>query len=431
MTHEKPHRRGRSALERGFTLVELMVAMAAGIAVAGAAYMLSKGSLDAFNQETRISTAQFSATLGMNRLIADISRAGYQMSPNIQADTAKQCGTAATINSVAYARLQAIHFYKDGDADRPSHAIYPVPNSAALPDNAGFPLPDVLRIAGNFATTEQFEFRTIQGKVITLSMNRGSTQRFLREMDLGGPTWGQVFPPNGWVRLVDGTGRELYMQLDNTGGTACTTATCTLTLVNTPDSSELCGPGGSRGLINPISIVDYWIGNVTAPATFTSFKITGAAVADVAPNAKAGGDADRTELIRTEYTIKSDVDDTLIPINSEIVAEYAVGLSFGLTYRNVPPVPPLSSMRVKDPATGLPDPWPGTKPLTQRWASVTAQLSTRARVPDRLEASPNPMGRYAVCPVATGCFAKNDARFARVRTLTREVNLPNLAGVTW
>lgn len=406
---------------RGFTLVEIMVAMTAGIAVAGAAYLLSKGSLEAFNTETRISAAQFSATLGMNRLVSDVSRAGYQMSPNIALDVGKQCGTSGVLTGPAYSRFLAVQVIKAGEAGYP--AAYPLGAAAAFPENASFKAPDVLRIAGNFQTTEQFEFRTIQGTTVTLAMNRGATQRFLREMDMGGPTWTDVFPPDSWVRIVDGTGREQFVQLDGTGGNACNFTTCTLTLVGAPFDSGFCGPGTSRGLINPISIVDYWVGNITgvAPATI---GLKGVAPADLAPRARVGGDANRTEFLRTENALAPN--GVLTPQRTEVVAEYAVGFSVGATWRATnPPAPTLASI-----APGVA--WPLPRPNAEKYVSMTVRLQTRARVPDRDAPSTNPMGRYAVCsPTCPEVAAAPNTIYARVRTLTREVSLPNLAGVTW
>jgi hypothetical protein len=95
----------------------------------------------------------------------------------------------------------------------------------------------------------------------------------------------------------------------------------------------------------------------------------------------------------------------------------------------VPPAPTLGTA----PAGAA---WPaglgGVPPLAERYAGLTVQLTTRTRVPDREAPAANPTGRFAVCDGA-GCAAPAppQLRFARVRTLTREVNLPNLAGVTF
>src|SRR3954469_23790645 len=62
---------------RGFTLVELMVAMSAGVLVSLAALLLAKNASRFFQHEARISAAQLAVTLGMNRLTADLQRASF------------------------------------------------------------------------------------------------------------------------------------------------------------------------------------------------------------------------------------------------------------------------------------------------------------------------------------------------------------------
>jgi hypothetical protein len=123
-----------------------------------------------------------------------------------------------------------------------------------------------------------------------------------------------------------------------------------------------------------------------------------------------------------------------MPNTLELVAEYAVDLKFALTVvtgfgaTNVDPVLtefPFSDARnytyagVVTPASP-----PDTAP--HRIRSVRARLAVRSREGDRLEPlPPTPQGnifRYAI---------PGDAGFARARTLTADIALPNLAGVAW
>ena len=53
--------RGRAA--RGFTLIELVVALSAGLLVSMAALMLSRNATKFFQNEARISATQLAATL--------------------------------------------------------------------------------------------------------------------------------------------------------------------------------------------------------------------------------------------------------------------------------------------------------------------------------------------------------------------------------
>src|SRR4051812_33413875 len=74
----------RRLSQRAFTMVGLLVAITAGLFVAVGAYSLAKQGSRFFQQEARIANAQFSATLGFDRLRADIARAGFLSTPNIQ-----------------------------------------------------------------------------------------------------------------------------------------------------------------------------------------------------------------------------------------------------------------------------------------------------------------------------------------------------------
>ena len=93
--HDTPHhRRAPRRAPRGFTLVELLVAITAGLFVAVAAFALAKQGSRFFQQEARVANAQFAATLGFDRLRADIARAGFLTTANVQRDPF-HCGTTA------------------------------------------------------------------------------------------------------------------------------------------------------------------------------------------------------------------------------------------------------------------------------------------------------------------------------------------------
>src|SRR6185369_7203947 len=72
--------------ERGFTLLELLVAMVAGLIVVLGAFLLSRGSTRLFADENRVGTAQLNLRLGLDRLRSDIARAGYMTTPNVRLD---------------------------------------------------------------------------------------------------------------------------------------------------------------------------------------------------------------------------------------------------------------------------------------------------------------------------------------------------------
>src|SRR4051812_27995211 len=89
---------------RGFTLIELIVAITAGMFVAIAAFALSRQGSRFFQQEARIANAQFAATAGFERMRNDIARASFLSTPNIQRDTTRTC----VLSPSAPARARAL-----------------------------------------------------------------------------------------------------------------------------------------------------------------------------------------------------------------------------------------------------------------------------------------------------------------------------------
>src|SRR3569832_1486361 len=77
---------GRRHVTRGFTLVELMVAMVGGLFVSMTVFALAKHSSSFSMQQSRVSDATLQTTVGFERLRNDISRAGFLSTPNIVDD---------------------------------------------------------------------------------------------------------------------------------------------------------------------------------------------------------------------------------------------------------------------------------------------------------------------------------------------------------
>ena len=97
-----------SGARRGFTLVELLVAMRAGVLVAMAAFLLARNATKFFQLESRISAAQFANMIGLNRLKTDLSRGGFLASANVN-DDPLICGKSnwpAGLNELAAIRIE-------------------------------------------------------------------------------------------------------------------------------------------------------------------------------------------------------------------------------------------------------------------------------------------------------------------------------------
>ena len=125
----------------GFTLIELMVAITAGMFVAIGAFALARQGSRFFQQEARIANAQFSATVGCDRLRADIARAGFLTTANVQRDPFR-CGSTAGWPSPGMPSLAAIRI----TAATPT----------AVQDSVNGLAPDQITLTGSYSTVENF-----------------------------------------------------------------------------------------------------------------------------------------------------------------------------------------------------------------------------------------------------------------------------------
>ena len=77
----------REASVRAFTLIELMISLVMGLIVALAAVALAKSSTTTFHEQARMSGVEMTLRSASERLRADLLKASYMSTPNIQLDT--------------------------------------------------------------------------------------------------------------------------------------------------------------------------------------------------------------------------------------------------------------------------------------------------------------------------------------------------------
>jgi hypothetical protein len=446
-------------------MIELTVALLAGLIVAMGIVALSREATNTFHDEARASAAEASLRAAIDRLRADLQRAGYMSTGNIQSDVfiAVAPGQPNVNTAVAgIQNLQAIHLVSGGEQALQLSTV----NSLT---------PDAIEIAGNLTTSDQFDVAVIDQPAsaaqpaltgcikIRLSPNAPAMYRLLAA---GGGITDQnaaielanAFQPDTGVqfivRLVDDSGKSQF--LVTCGGQSGTAATgidpsgwpyvqvdATRTPIQTAQSTKtmgaLNGLGSGRAWLNPVQIVRWEItsntttvGNSKEPAQFVAASVTSTGAAD--PN--------KYDLMRT--VLDADMHPTHV---QEIVSEYAVDLRFAFDVDTGPAVPPgtppspllkvypfddashTANALVAAAALGTPTAQP------QRIRSVRVRLATRAAQPDRNASIPPApaypdtyLYRYCVLPQGDMCPAPdNVARWARVRTLTTEVALPNQA----
>lgn len=409
---------------RGFTLIELLVAVVAGLVVAMAAFALSKQSTRFFHEETRLANAQFETLVGFERLRADIARAGYLSTPNIQAEP-YHCRIfgdppewPAPLTALGAVRITS----------GPAHDI--------STENAR--QPDSIFLTGSYTTDELFPVRAIQnggaasGDQIFLNVTFGPMQRLFRrslvavdlsevdpdEVDgtIQAAVLQDIFAPGRAIRVLDQAGTVSFGIIESTsmsGG---------LPRVILSNKTPL--PYVSAG--NPCGIAGNETGAQVSVINWIRYQLE-----ERGGEVEFPGDDTALQLVRTELDFTSASLDTPVALGAaEVVADFAVDLKFGLTHLATGTSPlnptlvtlPVGHGSVKDVArdvttNGVLGP--------QHIRAIHARLSVRSRRADRVAAIDTAPGdvlrRYQVAP----------GLFARVRTVAADIQLPNLAEVAW
>ena len=405
---------------RGFTLVELLVAITAGALVAAAAVLLSKNAVRIFQEESRISYAQVAVAMGLGRLGTDLEHAGRNTTRNPFTDR-RICAQSNLIDWPAGMRKLA-----------------PVVIEARpdLPQNAGNDLRNErITITGDLDSGENFVMSTTLPGASTTTIVLQPQSRAVRRLAAltqngnVGARLAELFRV-GRILHIEGPTSDYYGLIQGFAATGTPIDSIQVTISNTPlvpiQTSAGTGPScaikgfGSGYPVHVISRVRYELRSVVSDASFADY---------VQPLNPVTGDADRTELVRVELA----PGDTEIPGTQEIVTEYAIALRFGitaLTLTSQPDAPVLERFPITDPVpngdlykvAGAPD-VQGNRPEAVR--SVQVRLSTRSRAPDRPTQITAPAGRPFRFLIGS---AKGADRFARVRTLEREFALVNLRG---
>jgi hypothetical protein len=412
--------------ERGFTLLELLVAAIAGLFVVLAAFLLSRGATRLFAAEGRVANSQLNLRLGVDRLRQDLERAAFMGSPNAYADP-DVCPKPNVVGG--FARLQSV-YYEMGTAS----ASTDTPQSAVNGIH-----PDKITLTGNFTTTDAFLAADVGpassggGVDIIMQLNWGSTARLLAAGD-GGSTLAAiqaVFPAGRMVRLRNVLGSSQFMVVTSAGLTADGRPLVTTQAAPnyvTPTSALAGGDrrcGGAGNCIGcevaPVQVIRYSVKSLASLSQYAWAYPTGGV-----------GDSTKYDLVREELG----QDGNPIANTAEIVAEYVVDLGFAFGVDTSTASLPGSSTWVEPSLLALDfgnaenATWggdassgnPAVRP--QRIRTVRYRLTTRTRFPE-LEAAADDGGpglmRYQLAP----------NQFARARTVTGEVTLVNQKGIRW
>ncbi|HEU4579267.1 MAG TPA: prepilin-type N-terminal cleavage/methylation domain-containing protein [Polyangiaceae bacterium] len=396
---------------RGFTLVELMVAMVGGLFVSMTVFAIAKHSSSFSMQQSRIADATLQTTVGFERLRNDISRAGFLSTPNIVDDPAVCRGA---VYPTWLRRLASIY-------------IEPVPLDRLSTESTvnGF-TPQRIVLAGSYNSGNEFAVRKIEPGPpvqVLLQPNR------LGMVDIGYPgaptaaTLSKVFTTGRILRLVDTSGRVQFGEIAGVvdGPEPAITLSVSPAVQFRSGSGVGCGINGFAvgGVANVVNIIRYDLRNLndgTQPSYAPMFR---------------GGpsyESTRQELIREEIDLNGNpLEGTL-----ELISEYAVDLGFSLFVSEgnaaVKAVSPADVPLYAGVPGTLAD---GQGP--QRIRAVRAWLSTRSQEADR-----NAQVKYTPAvpgpPLLRMSLDPKDPNlppFARVRTLQSTVALNNQASIPW
>ncbi len=149
---------------RGFTLVELMVALSGGLFLSAMVFALSRDTTRFYQREARIASATLAGLVGFERLKADIRRAGYLSTPNVQNDPL----VLAPPTSTDPAGIQGLA------------GLRITPDTPNLTSNAAFAAnasagqiikPDQIVLSGSYAVTDEYPVAQSDGQTIFLQTN--------------------------------------------------------------------------------------------------------------------------------------------------------------------------------------------------------------------------------------------------------------------
>jgi prepilin-type N-terminal cleavage/methylation domain-containing protein len=453
--------RRRSGAQAGFTLIELTVSLVAGLIVALGIMTLSKEATRTFNEEMRGSAAEATLRTAVDRLRADLQRAGYMSTGNIMLDPmiARAPSDASNVVHTAVAmkgilRLASVNLTPQGSFAQNGLAL----SSVQTPNLA----PDMFELGGNFTVADEFPVQMIvpsTGACTRINLSAASPAIYrLAPTGFGSAVSTQELRnafqpvPSGMstqfiVRLVDTTGHTQYLATCAEAVAAGFTGTQPYVDVDTTSTpiqtaAQTGTQGGVSGycvgcMVNPVQIVRWEINSATNEAATLKQYSTALGQTSLAYGTASGVDATKYDLIRSFV----DATGVVVPETSEIVAEYAVDLSlaFSVDTTTLGDVfPSITTYAFDDTANAL---WgkdvstvspPVANQGPQRIRSARVRVVTRAAQADRtVNVGVTNFGTqtflYRYCINAVPSCATNDQtlRWARSRTITTEVALVN------
>lgn len=423
---------------RGFTVLELLISLSAGLVVALGVFALSKAATASFQEEQRVTGAETTLRAAMDRIRADIQRAGFMSTGNLRLDpmiTESLSGGVSSRTSSTYARVKALGTLR----------LQRGGSSTTYASNNGLS-PDTLYLAGNFTTVDQFVVRAVDPlgtcTRVWLADDSPAMWRIKAAGDAKDSVLQHVFRPIDSddahpfiARVMDDTGRAQFLPTCITSTTVAAFSGGVnpyVDLQGTLITSEATATvGGASGLgvgrlsINPVQWVRWSL--VENPGTGY------AGLQSLATGDAGTGDVAKYYLVRSWIDANDEVAG-----DPEVVAEYVVDMKFAFTVdastASDGSLPLVRSLTFDDAdneakwgfdvATTTPVAAQGP----QRIRSVRVRLATRAAIADReANIASAEGGTFYPTRYCLGSSPTNCKQWARMRSLTTEIAMPNQA----
>ena len=374
----------------GFTLLELMVALAIGTLVVATMYTLGGASARSFQEQQRITQLQLATRLAIDRVRRDVALAGFGGTPDSQRE--RTCGGIAFPT-----RLIGLQVF-DADAEGVT-ALGTMPGATrASPLQT-----DRIRVLGNLLTSDSYLIANTGNAAATSILLQSNWQGFRRSFaaDATGATFDTAL-----FAEIFATGRLLHIQHPRGYHFVTQVVSATLDSAGRSPSISISPPLPTADecnfalcvgcTIDPLIAVDYLI--APAPAAFAPRdpEVTGA----------------NTVLLRREVDPV-----TGATLNQRVVLEYAVELSAVLA---------IDTAAVG----GAPNlQWQASGAAIALPARIrAARISVSARTPEIDAAFEGPIRTTSgVLTAFTPFLAADRVGMSRVRTSMAEIMLPNLA----
>lgn len=396
----------RTKLARaGFTLVELMIALAAGSFAVAGVYYLGAMSARAYNDQMRISDTQLSLRLAMEQLRRDLGRAGFMGARNVNGPDHVDCSGTQSDEIADGARIQGIEITANGSLGTAVDAVLDTANNPTRVD--------LVRVWGNYMTSDSYRvFANSDPSRQTLQFQTGydSFRRSFVDPGVGAtpPTYNegrfQAAFTGRWVR-VEHKGKFWFRRV-----ASVTPSTATIT-VDPPLPACFDYTGA---IVSPITRVAYLVDQIAEGGPLA--RLRGADTAG----------SNRAVLLRREEDI---VTGDAIDGTERLVLDFVVEFAVDAIYDSNAAVPNAAPNFAYVTPASAPD--LGTLSLNnpEQFRALRLTLSARSpeanpRLPRLQRASvTDPFLAFRV-PVAG---APDGAEFwAQVRTLRGEIFLPNL-----